>query len=68
MPTLVRDDERTFEASVVPVSDPAGALPVMFPLRFPVAEVKKRFVVDALVAKKLVEVAEVDVLFRAVKF
>ena len=52
VPTEVREEETTFAASVVPVSVPAGAVPVMLPVRFPVAFVKKRF--DA---KKLVDVA-----------
>jgi hypothetical protein len=63
VPTDVRDEERTFEAKVAPVSVPAGAVPVMFPVRLPVALVKKRLVVDAVVAKKFVEVALVVVEF-----
>jgi hypothetical protein len=65
---VVRDEERTFEARVAPVSVPAGAVPVIFPVRLPVALVKKRLVVDAVVAKKFVVVAEVDVARSEVKF
>jgi len=36
VPTDVRDDETTFAARVVPVSVPAGAVPVMFPVKLPV--------------------------------
>lgn len=72
VPTLVSEDAVTPAARVEPVSVPAGALPVMFPVRFPVKlpvpEVKKRLVEDAVVAKKLVEVAEVEVELTAVKF
>jgi hypothetical protein len=57
VPTDVRDDETTLEASVVPVSDPAGAEPVILPVRFPVPLVKKRLVVEARVEKKAVVVA-----------
>jgi hypothetical protein len=67
-PTEVSDDARTFEARVAPVSDPAGADPVIEPTRFPVAVVKKRLVVEAVVAKKAVVVAFVVVALRAVKF
>ena len=67
VPTLVRDEAKTFAARVAPVSDPAGAepemFPVIFPVKFPVAEVKKRFVVLAVVAKRLVVVALVPVAF-----
>jgi len=72
VPREVREEARTFEARVAPVRVPAGAVPVMLPVRLPVRlptpEVKKRFVVEALVAKKLVVVAEVPVAFRKVKF
>jgi hypothetical protein len=68
VPTLVSDEETTFEASVAPVSEPAGAEPVMFPVMFPVALVKKRLVVEAVVAKKLVVVALVPVAVVKVKF
>ena len=67
VPTLVREEAKTFEARVAPVSVPAGAEPVIFPVRFPVAVVKKRFVVEAFVAKKLVVVAEVPVAVVKVK-
>jgi hypothetical protein len=66
VPTLVRDDAVTPAARVFPVNEPAGAEPVMFPVRLPVAEVKKRFVVEAVVAKKLVEVLLVVVALRPV--
>ena len=65
-PTEVRDEETTFDARVVPVSDPAGAEPVIFPVTFPVAVVKKRLVVLAVVAKKAVVVAFVVVANVAV--
>ena len=61
VPTEVREEVTTFEASVVPVSEPAGAEPVILPVKLPVAFVKKRFVVEALVAKKSVVVAFVVV-------
>ena len=63
VPTEVREEATTLAASVVPVRVPAGAVPVMLPVRFPVALVKKRF--DA---KKFVEVAWVVVAFTPVKF
>ena len=81
VPTEVSEDVTTFAASVVPVSVPAGAvplifpvrLPVTFPVRFPVPFVKKRLVVEAVVennvvAKKFVEVACEVVALTAVKF
>jgi len=72
IPRDVRDELTTLEARVVPVSDPAGAEPVMLPVRvpvrLPVPEVKKRLVVEALVAKKFVVVALVPVAFTKVKF
>lgn len=72
IPTDVREEFTTFAASVVPVSNPAGAEPVMFPVRLPVRLptplVKKRFVVLAVAAKKLVVVADVPVAFTKVKF
>ncbi len=45
------------------VAEPAlpETVPVTFPVRLPVAVVKKRFVVEAVVAKKLVVVADVPV-------
>lgn len=71
MPTEVRDEITTFEAKVVPESEPAGAVPEIFPVKLPVrlpkALVKKRFVVDALVAKKLVVVAFVLVELKLEK-
>lgn len=57
VPTEVREEAKTLAASVAPVSVPAGADPVMFPVKFPVALVKKRLVVEAFVAKKFVVVA-----------
>ena len=69
VPTDVREEvTTTVELRVVPVRVPAGAVPVMLPVKLPVAVVKKRLVVLAVVAKKLVEVAFVVVLFRPVKF
>ena len=72
VPTDVSEELTTFAASVAPVNDPAGAVPEMFPVRFPVtlpvAVVKERFVVLAFVAKKLVVVALVVVAFTPVKF
>ena len=44
------------------------AFPETFPVKFPVPFVKKRFVVEALVAKRFVVVAEVPVAFMNVKF
>src|ERR1019366_844769 len=67
-PRDVREELTTLEARVVPVRFPAGAEPVMLPVRLPVAVVKKRLVVEALVAKKLVVVAEVPVALTKVKF
>ena len=67
VPTLVSDEERTLAARVAPVKVPAGAEPVMFPVKFPVALVKKRLVVLAVLAKKLVVVAEVPVPVVKVK-
>ncbi len=61
VPIDVRDELSTFAASVVPVREPAGADPVIFPVRLPVAFVKKRFVLEAVVAKKFVVVAFVVV-------
>src|SRR5690348_2692689 len=43
-------------------------LPVTLPVKLPVPLVKKRFVVEAVVAKKLVVVAEVPVPLIKVKF
>ena len=72
IPKEVREEVTTFEARVVPVSDPAGAepeiLPVRFPVRLPVPEVKKRLVVEAVPAKKFVVVAFVVVELSPVKF
>ena len=56
VPTLVSDEAVTPAARVLPVSEPAGALPEMLPVKLPVALVKYRLVVDAVVAKKFVEV------------
>jgi hypothetical protein len=75
VPKEVRDEAVTPAAKVVPVSEPAGAepvilpvtLPVKLPVRLPVPEVKKRLVVEALVAKKEVVVALVVVELVAVK-
>jgi len=68
----VSEEERTFPARVVPVRVPAGAEPVMLPVRLPVTlpviEVAKRLVVEAVVAKKLVEVLLVEVEFKRVMF
>ena len=71
---VVREEVTTVALRVVPVSVPAGAVPEMFPVtlpvrvpvRLPVAEVKKRLVVEAVVAKKLVEVELVVVDVRPV--
>jgi hypothetical protein len=72
IPSEVREELTTLAAKVVPVSDPAGADPVMLPVRLPVRlptpEVKKRLVVEAVVAKKLVVVALEEVEFRKVMF
>jgi hypothetical protein len=71
-PRDVSDDERTFDARVVPVRLPAGAEPEMFPVRLPVRlptpDVKNKLVVEAVVAKKFVDVAFVVVALIAVKF
>ena len=66
-PRDVSDEAKTFEARVAPVSDPAGADPMRVPVRLPVAEVKKRLVVEAVVAKKLVVVALVPVALVKVR-
>ena len=63
VPTEVSEELTTVELRVVPVRVPAGAVPVMFPVRLPVALVKK-----SEVANKLVVVALVEVLLREVKF
>ena len=72
IPTLVKEEFTTVLLRVLPVRVPAGAvpemLPVKFPVKLPVPLVKKRFVVDAVVAKKLVEVLLVVVELRPVKF
>ena len=68
VPREVSDEVTTFEARVVPVSDPAGAEPISVPVKFPVPLVKKRFVVEAVVEKKLVVVALVPVALTKVKF
>ena len=72
VPTEVRELARTFEARVAPVKVPAGAVPVMFPVRVPVRlptpEVKKRLVDEAVVLNSVVEVALVVVELTPVKF
>ena len=50
VPMVVREEVTTFEARVVPVNNPAGAEPVMFPVKLPVPLVKYRLVVLAVVA------------------
>jgi len=73
---VVSDEVTTFDARVVPVNEPAGAEPEMFPVtlpvnvpvKLPVPLVKKRLVVEAVVVKKLVEVLLVVVEFNPVKF
>ena len=48
VPTLVSDEAVTPELRVLPVSDPAGAVPEMLPIRLPVATDQKRLVVEAV--------------------
>jgi hypothetical protein len=67
VPTDVNDEETTLDARVVPVRVPAGAVPVIFPVKLPVPLVKKRLVVEAVVEKKLVEVELVVVELVPVK-
>ena len=67
VPTEVREEVTTLEAKVVPVSEPAGAVPVILPVKLPVPLVKKRLVVEALVEKRLVVVAWEPVALVKVK-
>ena len=48
VPTLVSDEAVTPELRVLPVSDPAGAVPEMLPIKLPVATDQKRLVVEAV--------------------
>ena len=64
VPTDVSDEAVTPAARVLPVNEPAGALPEIFPIKLPVAVDQKRFVVEAVPeTKRLVVVAEVVVEF-----